>query len=314
MKFGDIELDAALGARLAHTVRLADRVLKKGAVLDRDAIDSLRISGRTQVAAAMIEPDEIDENEAASRVATAIAGPGLDVSAATTGRADLVATDNGLLVIDRAAIDRVNFIDEAITVATLPPDVPVAAGEVVATIKIIPFALQSTLLDQLPTGAIELRKLHPLRALLVQTESNATKQSVLDKTREVTELRLKALGSSLVGETRCTHEIKSIAEAIVTADVDLILLVGASAIVDRRDVIPAAIESVGGVIERYGMPVDPGNLLLLARYGTIPIVGMPGCARSPALNGIDLVLRRLAAGLPLDRMVIARMGVGGLLP
>jgi molybdenum cofactor cytidylyltransferase len=79
-------------------------------------------------------------------------------------------------------------------------------------------------------------------------------------------------------------------------------------------VIPAAIESVGGTIERYGMPVDPGNLLLLGRYGTIPIVGMPGCARSPALNGIDLVLRRIAAGLPLDRSVIARMGVGGLLP
>jgi molybdenum cofactor cytidylyltransferase len=127
-------------------------------------------------------------------------------------------------------------------------------------------------------------------------------------------MRLVALGSTLVGETRCAHEPGAIARAIMAADADLILLVGASAIVDRRDVIPAAIESIGGTVEHYGMPVDPGNLLLLARRGTTPIVGMPGCARSPALNGIDLVLRRIAAGLPLDRAVIARMGVGGLLP
>ncbi len=217
-------------------------------------------------------------------------------------------------MIDRAAIDRVNFIDEAITVATLPPDVLVAAGETVATIKIIPFALRRALLDSLPADAIELRPLRAFRALLVQTESSATKPGVLDKTRDVTELRLTSLGSSLIGETRCAHETGAIATAIADTDADLILIVGASAIVDRRDVIPAAIEQVGGTIERYGMPVDPGNLLLLARYGTTPIVGMPGCARSPAFNGIDLVLRRLAAGLPLDRTVIARMGVGGLLP
>src|SRR4051812_15082223 len=249
MKFGPIELDAALGARLAHTVRLADRTLKKGAVLDRDAIDALRAAGRADIAAAMLEDGDIDENEAAARIAAAIAGPGLTVSRATTGRADLVAATNGLLVIDRAAIDQVNFIDEAITVATLPPDVLVSAGEVAATIKIIPFALQAGLLDSLPACAIELRPLRSLRVLLVQTESSATKPSVLDKTCEVTELRLTALGSTLVGETRCAHEIGAIADAIARADADLILLVGASAIVDRRDVIPAAIESVGGTIE-----------------------------------------------------------------
>ncbi|MDB5366090.1 MAG: uncharacterized protein JWM77_2017 [Rhodospirillales bacterium] len=314
MIFGPLALDAALGARLAHTVRLTDRTLKKGAVLDGDAIEALRGNGLSQVTAALLEEGEIDENEAAARIAASIAGPGVAPSPATTGRADLVAVSNGLLTIDRAAIDAVNSIDEAITVATLPPDVVVTQNETVATIKLIPFALHQRLLDALPTGAIEVRPFRPLRAHLVQTESSATKSSVLDKTREVTELRLAALGSTLVAETRCAHEAGAIAQAISSQGADLILLVGASAIVDRRDVIPAAIESVGGTIERYGMPVDPGNLLLLGRYGTIPIVGMPGCARSPALNGIDLVLRRIAAGLPLDRSVIARMGVGGLLP
>ena len=94
---------------------------------------------------------------------------------------------------------------------------------------------------------------------------------------------------------------------------NIVLIAGASAILDRRDVIPAAIAAVGGVIEHFGMPVDPGNLLLMGRVGAIPVLGLPGCARSPRVNGFDWVLRRLLADLPVDAAVLARMGVGGLL-
>jgi molybdenum cofactor cytidylyltransferase len=88
---------------------------------------------------------------------------------------------------------------------------------------------------------------------------------------------------------------------------------GASAIADRRDVIPAAVEAVGGRIEHFGMPVDPGNLLLLADARGRPVLGAPGCARSPKENGFDWVLMRLLAGLPVPREAITGMGVGGLL-
>ena len=91
------------------------------------------------------------------------------------------------------------------------------------------------------------------------------------------------------------------------------LVAGASAIVDRRDVIPAAIERRGGTIEHFGMPVDPGNLLLLGRLGEVPVLGLPGCARSPKVNGFDWVLQRLLAGLPVGAEDIMRMGAGGLL-
>ena len=100
---------------------------------------------------------------------------------------------------------------------------------------------------------------------------------------------------------------------MVAAGHGLVMVSGASAIVDRRDVIPAAIERAGGVVEHFGMPVDPGNLMLLGRVGHVPVLGLPGCARSPRLNGFDWVLRRLLAGLPVGGREVMSMGAGGLL-
>jgi len=94
---------------------------------------------------------------------------------------------------------------------------------------------------------------------------------------------------------------------------ELVIVFGASAIADRRDVIPAAVEAIGGRIEHFGMPVDPGNLLLLADAGGRPVLGAPGCARSPKENGFDWVLMRLLAGLAVPREAITSLGVGGLL-
>jgi molybdenum cofactor cytidylyltransferase len=88
---------------------------------------------------------------------------------------------------------------------------------------------------------------------------------------------------------------------------------GASAIADTRDVIPAAVEAVGGRIEHFGMPVDPGNLMLVAEANGRPVLGAPGCARSPKENGFDWILMRLLAGLPVTRADITGLGVGGLL-
>jgi molybdenum cofactor cytidylyltransferase len=94
---------------------------------------------------------------------------------------------------------------------------------------------------------------------------------------------------------------------------ELAVVFGASAIADRRDVIPSAIEAVGGSIEHFGMPVDPGNLMLIGTARGQPVLGAPGCARSPKENGFDWVLMRLLAGLPVSRADITGMGVGGLL-
>ena len=139
---------------------------------------------------------------------------------------------------------------------------------------------------------------------------------VIEKTLKVTEERLRPAGASIVAERRVPHEQKALAKAIeeVLGDgAELVIVFGASAIADRRDVIPAAVEAIGGRIEHFGMPVDPGNLLLIADARGRPVLGAPGCARSPKENGFDWVLMRLLAGLKVSREAITGMGVGGLL-
>jgi molybdenum cofactor cytidylyltransferase len=156
----------------------------------------------------------------------------------------------------------------------------------------------------------------PLAARLIQTVNAGLKPSVMAKTSQVTADRMARLGGSLTGETRCPHEIGRLTAEMKTAldaSCDLLLVIGASAIVDRRDVIPAGIVAAGGTVDYFGMPVDPGNLMLVGRVGAVPVLGLPGCARSPKLNGFDWVLQRLIADLPVGPAEIAGLGVGGLL-
>jgi molybdenum cofactor cytidylyltransferase len=203
----------------------------------------------------------------------------------------------------------------------LPAHATVTEKQMVATIKIIPFAAPRAALEKCLAVAgnappLRVASLRSMKAGLVQTMVSGTKPSVLDKTVNVTRKRLEDLGSSLIAERRCRHDAAEVAAELAKLKAEgceLLLVAGASAIVDRRDVVPAGIEQAGGTIHHFGMPVDPGNLLLFASMGEKPVIGLPGCARSPKFNGLDQVLQRLLAGLPIGPEQIMRMGVGGLL-
>jgi molybdenum cofactor cytidylyltransferase len=139
---------------------------------------------------------------------------------------------------------------------------------------------------------------------------------VIDKTLRVTAERLAPAGAAIIAERRVPHDEKVLATSInelLALGAELVIVFGASAIADRRDVIPAAITGIGGAIEHFGMPVDPGNLLLIGNAKGVPVLGAPGCARSPVENGFDWVLMRLLAGLKVSRADLMGMGVGGLL-
>src|SRR5213075_1554595 len=98
--------------------------------------------------------------------------------------------------------------------------------------------------------------------------------------------------------------LKSALAEVLRDGAELVIVFGASAIADRRDVIPAALEAAGGKVEHFGMPVDPGNLLLIGSLAGKPVIGAPGCARSPKENGFDWVLHRLLANVPVTRVDI----------
>lgn len=318
MIFDDTPLDEAEGAILAHSRRLPGKALKKGRVLTPEDIAALREAGVETVVTARLEPGDVPEDKAASRLAAAMAGDGIETAAPFTGRCNLIAAADGVLAYDPAALDAVNLVDEALTVALLPPYEVVEKGQMVGTVKIIPFAAPEAALKQCESlaGKVRVAAFQPVRAGLVQTALPATKQSVLDNTARITAARLQRMGASLGKEARCPHDTAAVATAIraqIAAGHEMVLLFGASAVVDRRDVLPAGIVAAGGTVDHFGMPVDPGNLLLLGHVRGTPVIGMPGCARSPKLNGFDWVLQRLVAGLPVTRADIMRMGAGGLL-
>ena len=323
MRFGDTPIDEATGAILAHSWRANGVNFAKGRVLSGDDVAKLKAAGASSVVAARLDPDDLHEDEAAATLAKALAGQGIEVTAPFTGRCNHFAREAGLAVIDQVRIDALNELDEAVTVATLPPFARVAPRQMVATVKIIPYAAPRAAVRRAVEAArsgnqplVSVASFKVMKAGLVQTRLPGTRDKVLDKAVGTTGKRLTSLGSSLAGERRCAHDASAITGALKELKAegcDIFLIAGASAIVDRHDVIPSGIEQAGGKVIHFGMPVDPGNLLLTGEFAGRPVLGLPGCAKSPKYNGFDMVLERLAAGLPVGRAEIVRMGAGGLL-
>ncbi len=320
MKFGPVRVSDALGSVVAHAVRRPGLMLKKGDLVDARAIAALTEAGISEILAAQFEPGDVNENAAATALAKAVTGSHLRLDPAFTGRANLFASAAGVLLIDTALVDAVNARDEAITIATLPHLRAVVENEMVATVKIIPFAVARASLEAavalMTRPAISVSPYRPMRIAVISTLLPGLKPSVVDKTVRILQDRIAPARATIVAEERVPHDVESLTPVLErhAERVDLTIVFGASAITDRRDVIPASIEAAGGRVDHFGMPVDPGNLLLLGTSAQgKPVVGAPGCARSPKENGFDFILQRLLAGLVVTPADVRGMGVGGLL-
>ncbi|MCP4384128.1 MAG: NTP transferase domain-containing protein [Hyphomicrobiales bacterium] len=319
MKFGPVPVSEAENGILAHSVRLGDGVLRKGTVLSIGDISRLTEAGIDKVTVARLEAGDVAEDRAAERLASTLAGDGLGHANPFTGRSNIHAEAAGLLIIDGAAINICNRIDPAITVATVPAFSVVAPGQMAATVKVIPFSVAETELHaaiEAGQGALQVAPFRPFKVGLVATVLPTLKSSVMDKTRRLLAERLSRAGARILTEKRVTHQAGAVATGIrstIDAGADLVVVFGASATSDLLDVVPAGLVDAGGKIIRFGMPVDPGNLLVFGSLGEIPVVGAPGCARSPKENGFDWILNRLLAGVEVTPDDITGLGVGGLL-
>lgn len=320
MKFGPVSTRQAEGSVLAHAQKAGELRLAKGHRLDAADVVALIDAGIDEVVVARLEPGDLQEDEAATLIAAAIAPDHLRFSQATTGRVNVYSRVAGLFVATRATVDRLNRIDPAITLASLSDHVPVQPGDMVATIKIIPLAVArhhveeaQALLGRCP--AFEVKPFVPRRAALIATQLPSLKPQVMDKTNAILAARLRQSGSELVTERRVAHTQGAVAAAIneLRTTHDLLIVFGASAVADPHDVIPAAIRQAGGSVDHVGMPVDPGNLIVVGRIDGMPVIGAPGCARSPRENGFDWILDRILAGEWPSVDDITGLGVGGLL-
>ncbi|MFL5258861.1 MAG: NTP transferase domain-containing protein [Hyphomicrobiales bacterium] len=321
MDFGEISLSKAEGAILAHSVKHRTGVFKKGRLLSAVDLILIQESGVRTVFAARLGPDDIPEDEAALTVANAIAGEGVRVQEPFTGRANVHAIEAGLVVIDPDRIRRVNRVHESLTLATSASFAVVEARQMIATVKVIPFAVPREVVAEVLAviGAdplVRVERFKHRKAGLVITRLPQTKPSLVTKSETAMRERVSALEGELGDVIIADHSIDSVRDAIAHLHLSRhnpVLVFGASAIVDRGDVIPAALVSAGGEVVHLGMPVDPGNLLMLGRIEGANVIGVPTCARSPKVNGFDWVLERVMAGFHVSAQDIMDMGAGGLL-
>ncbi|TAL04608.1 MAG: 4-diphosphocytidyl-2C-methyl-D-erythritol kinase [Rhodospirillaceae bacterium] len=320
MKFGVFPIDQAAGVILAHSYRRDGLTIRKGRVLTPDDVAALRGAGVTEIIGARLAAGDVAEDNAAKRIAVRLAGAGTSLTDARTGRCNIEAAADGIVRVDVAAVTATNHVDESVTVATLPDKQAVRKGQVLATVKIIPFAVSPEVMagveSGLTTPAVTVAPYISRRFALISTLLPGLKPSVVASTESLTSRRVGDCQGTLAAPMRCAHQEAAVVKCLrdgLAGGAEIILIAAASATADRGDVIPAAIVAAGGVIDHFGMPVDPGNLLVLAHIGDTPVLVLPGCARSPKLNGFDWVLQRLAAGVAVTRDEIMGMGVGGLL-
>lgn len=317
MRFGPEPVAEAAGAVLAHSQDVPGGRLRKGRVLDRADLAALAAAGLAEVTVARLDPGDVAEDAAALALAQALVagGAGLRLAPVGTGRVNIHATGPGVVRIDAAAIHAANAVDPMVTIATVPEWQRVAEGTMVATVKIIAWAVAGAALARACAAAAgALAHCPPVLADAVLIETTIGGAAPLPKGRKVTEQRLARLGLRLAHHAAVPHRVPALAAALAAAPAaGMVLILTGSATSDPQDVAPAAVRAAGGQVDHVGMPVDPGNLLFLGRFRGQPLIGLPGCARSPALNGADWVLERLACGVPVGAADIQRMGVGGLL-
>lgn len=321
MIFGERPLEGAEGAILAHSVKHEGGMFKKGRTLTADDIAVLKASGVSTVFAASLSPDDVPEDEAAAAVARLVGADGTKAQAPFTGRANLHATTHGLAIVDQQRVRALNRLHESLTLATVPPFAIVEEREMVATVKVIPFAVPQGVLERAlaiigEKPLIRVAAFRNKRAGLVITSLPQTKPSIIAKSEDAMRERITALGGTLAAVRVVPHAVEDVTAAIAemeSLNSDPILVFGASAIVDRGDIIPVSVVRAGGEVLHLGMPVDPGNLMMFGALGQTPVIGVPSCARSPKLNGFDWVLARVMADVPVSREDIMDMGAGGLL-
>ncbi len=324
MKFGPVPIREAIGHVLAHNLldQGGHKVLAKGRLLQEFDYAKLEALGLETVIVAALDSTDLSENEGARRVADAVAGPGIEIKAPGVGRANLLAAHYGPLYINVPALERLNNIDAGITLATLRNHSLVQPGELVTLVKIIPFGIaearvvdvESTAREHSPV--ISVRPLQSCSGALILTGPESARQRLIRDFEPPTRDRLTRLNSHLDDLSCVDHQPEAIARAIreqIDAGRELILVAGISAIIDQEDVVPTALRLAGGDVAHFGVPVDPGSLLMLGYVGSVPVLGAPSCIKSPKTNVVDWLLPRLLAGERLTRADLVEMGHGGLL-
>ena len=330
MFFGEMKTKSSLGGILSSSIEVykdKNKIkISKGTVINKVLVDLLLLNKVENIKCAKLDDDEIDENKAVHDISKKIIiskKSNIIIHDPKNGRCNLVSGVDGIIIFQPNQLFSINSVTNDIGIASLKVFSKVKKNQVVVSIKAVPFGIKQNYHQNIINISKDCFKILPFQKKnihLIQTTNQNTRAKILEKTLEVTKDRLSSCGINKIVEKKCSHEIKSISEQLkksVNEDADIILIFGTSAISDINDTIPQSILEINGTILRLGMPVEPGNLILLAEIEIskkhISIIGMPGCARSKKENGVDWILWRKLCDLKISSDDINHMGNGGLL-
>ncbi len=309
-----------MGKVLCHNIRANGRgpaVLHKGAILRSGDVARIAAAGLTTVHVVGVEPDEIHEDEAAERLARAVAGPGVLIRGPLQSQMRLVAEQNGLLTVDAGALERINRIPD-ISVFTLFDGQLVSAGKTVAGVKVTPFAVAVERVRRAEEearrrgGVVKVLSFKRLRVSILVRERLEPKQR--EKFEAGIKRKIAWFGSSISAMRFVADDEEQVARALteLVSQSDLLLTAGANA-TDPLDPTLLALERVGARMEKQGAPAHPGSAVWLAYLGEVPVFGVAACGMFSKATVLDLLLPKFFAGLRLRAADFNSLGHGGLL-
>jgi len=322
----EVRTQEAIGLVLAHDLtrivpgEFKGAAFRKGHVVREEDIEALLAIGKEHIYVLDIEAGELHENDAAIRMAAALAATALLRTEPHEGKVTLKAPWRGVLAIDEAALNRINAIGELVVV-TKRSGALLESGASLAGLRAIPLVIEEINVEtcehiaRVAYPVIDVKPLRSARVGVVTTGSEVAKGRIQDRFGPIIERKLAALDSSVAAQRIVGDETGAIAEAIrnfLTEGVDMVLVTGGMS-VDPDDRTPGAIREVATEIVSYGMPVLPGSMTMLAYADDVPIFGLPACVIYDDVTVFDLLLPRVLAGERLSRDDIARLGHGGWL-
>ncbi len=319
-----VPVEEAVGLMLGHDItRIVPGgekgpAFRKGHVIRLADVPAFLDIGKQHVYVLDLPPGVLHEDEAAQRLAKAVAGPGLALTAPTEGRINLVAATPGLLKIDVPALHRLNAIED-IVLATVHTDHAVTVGRPVAGVRVIPLAVPAEKIaaaEKICGDAFPLIQVKPFQALrvgMVTTGSEVYQGRIEDRFGPVLRKKFEQLGSTITRQILVSDDVAMTAQAIrnlIGEGARMVVVTGGMS-VDPDDRTPAGIRAAGGQVVTYGAPTFPGAMFMLAYIGDIPVLGLPGCVMYYQTSVFDLVVPRLAAGERLQREDVTTLGHGG---
>lgn len=314
-------VEEAVGTVLAHDLtqiipgEFKGSRFKKGHVIAQEDIPVLLSMGKKHLYVIDPAADDVHEEEAARRIATAAAGENITLVEKGEGKVELHAAVDGLLKTDTDALE--NLIDDdAVMFAAIHQNVVVRQGELLAGTRVIPLFVKESVVARAESIGTFIRvvPLRNMRVGLVTTGSEIYHGLIQDKFGDVLRQKFTAYGSTVIEQLFADDDDQMIADCIrrlKQAGAELIAVTGGMS-VDPDDRTPAGIRCAGVKIETYGAPVLPGAMFLLGYLDEVPVVGLPGCVMYHGTSVFDLVVPRLLAGEHVTRRDIKKLGHGGL--